>query len=76
MFLAPRITLLTLRNIHVAIHYNPPYTPYKGLNWAKKKSRKLGVFAGSWMEATPHFIVILIDIGENNVIMVNKCLSQ
>ena len=48
------------------------YTPYEGVNLANQKSRYL---AGSWREASPYFIVILIYIIENERVVFRWCLS-
>ena len=44
----------------------PNYTPHEGLIW---KSRKLGVFGRKLEGIHSPVIVILINIGENNILM-------
>ena len=55
--------------IHYTDMYGWIYTPYEGPNLANHKSRKLGIFGRKLEEATPHFIIILINITENETIM-------
>ena len=45
------------------------YTPHEGLNWANQKSRKLGVFGRKLVGIHSSFIVILTNIGENEILM-------
>ena len=42
---------------------------YEGLNFSNQKSRKLGVLAGRWREASNYSIVILINIRETQTII-------
>ena len=61
----------TCRRPIIATPSPPPsnYTPHEGLNWAKQKSRKLVVFGRKLVEIPSPFIVILINIGENDILM-------
>ena len=43
---------------------NKPDTPYVGPIWTNQISRKLGVFGRKLGEATPHFVVISINIDQ------------
>ena len=45
------------------------YTPHEGLNWANQKSRKLGVFGRKLVGIHSPFVVILTNIGENDILM-------
>ena len=59
--------LFSLTRPYTIRHMRVPIFPMK-------RTGSLGYLAGSWRETTPHFIIILINLRENETIMFRLCL--